>query len=58
MIQQFLNAGLVDELALDLAPVLFGGGRRLLDGVDPDKFGFKIESALHSLTVTHLTYVR
>lgn len=58
VIQQVLNAGLVDELALDVAPALFGGGRRLLDGVDPAKFGFKIESVHHSSLVTHLTYVR
>jgi dihydrofolate reductase len=34
-IQQYLNAGLVDELQLHVAPVLLGGGRRLLDGLEP-----------------------
>ncbi|KAB2887646.1 MAG: dihydrofolate reductase, partial [Kofleriaceae bacterium] len=28
VIQQYLRAGLVDELALAISPVLFGGGRR------------------------------
>lgn len=57
VIQQYLNAGLVDELALDVAPVVFGGGRRLFDGVNPDTFRFRIDSVLHSPLVTHLRYV-
>jgi len=35
-VQQYLNAGLVDELRIDLVPVLLGGGARLLEGVGPD----------------------
>jgi dihydrofolate reductase len=35
--QQYLEAGLVDELQLHVAPVLLGGGRRLLDGLSPGK---------------------
>jgi dihydrofolate reductase len=30
-----LAAGLVDELRVDVMPVLLGGGRRLLDGIPP-----------------------
>jgi dihydrofolate reductase len=33
--QQYLAAGLVDEVHLHVAPVLLGGGRRLLDGLPP-----------------------
>ena len=57
VIQQYLSAGLVDELAIDLAPVLFGGGRRLLDNIDLAKCAFKIDTALHSPLVTHLQYI-
>ena len=32
-VQQFLRAGLLDELYLHIAPVILGGGERLLDGV-------------------------
>lgn len=33
-VQQALNAGLLDELSVNISPVLLGGGARLLDGVD------------------------
>jgi dihydrofolate reductase len=32
-VQQFLRAGLLDELYLHIAPVILGAGERLLDGV-------------------------
>jgi dihydrofolate reductase len=37
VIQQLLRAGLVDELHLDVMPVLLGGGLRLLENLDPDQ---------------------
>ena len=53
--QQYLNAGLVDELRIDLVPVILGGGARLLDNVDP---GVKLQLAgvVDAPGVTHLTY--
>lgn len=36
VIQQLLRAGLVDELHLDVMPVLLGGGLRLLENLEPD----------------------
>jgi dihydrofolate reductase len=32
--RQYLSAGLIDELRLHIAPVILGGGERLLDGVE------------------------
>ena len=32
-IQQYLSAGLVDGFTVALAPVSFGGGRRMFDGI-------------------------
>ena len=35
VIQQLLGAGLVDELRVDVMPVILGGGLRLLENVEP-----------------------
>lgn len=56
VIVQYLNAGLVDELAIDLAPVVFGGGTPLLAGLDTDRIDIEIAEATHSPHVTHLRY--
>jgi dihydrofolate reductase len=37
VIQQLLREGLVDELHVDVMPVLLGQGLRLLENVDPDR---------------------
>ncbi|MEW5847595.1 MAG: dihydrofolate reductase family protein [Myxococcota bacterium] len=56
VIQQYLNAGLVDEFTISLAPVLFGEGIRLFDGVDRGKVGLELAEAINSPLVTHLRY--
>jgi dihydrofolate reductase len=55
VIQQYLRAGLVDELALAISPVLFGGGRRLLDAVGRDVRLELIETVASPRT-THVRY--
>ena len=55
-ILQYLNAGLVDEFSIALAPVFFGEGLRLFDGIDRRKVGLEIVEAIHSPLVTHLQY--
>jgi dihydrofolate reductase len=39
-IQQYLRAGLIDELNLAIAPVLLGSGERLLGDIDLVKLGY------------------
>jgi dihydrofolate reductase len=56
VILQYLNAGLVDEFNLALAPVFFGSGVRLFDGIDRHKVGLELVEALPSPYVTHLRY--
>lgn len=55
-ILQYLNAGLIDEFDIALAPVFFGRGTRLFDGIDRRKVGLEIVEAIHSPLVTHLRY--
>ena len=58
VIQQYLNAGLVDELEIALAPVLFGGGRRFFENISDTSSGFKIDKVLDTPLATHLRYIR
>jgi dihydrofolate reductase len=54
VINQYLAAGLMDELELHVVPIILGGGARLFEGVGP----LKLESqrAVDALGVTHLKY--
>lgn len=54
--RQALLAGVVDELTLDIAPVLLGGGERLFDGVET--FGFTPVEVVTSPRSTHVRYRR
>jgi dihydrofolate reductase len=56
-IQQYLNAGLVDEFTVALAPVFFGAGLSLFEGIDRRKVGLEIVEAISSPLVAHLRYV-
>jgi len=47
---------LVDEFSIALAPVFFGTGVRLFDGIDRQKVTVEIVEARHSPVVTHLRY--
>ena len=53
-VRQAFAAGAIDELMLDFAPVLLGGGERLFDGVqDP---GLEPVEVIHSPLATHIRY--
>ncbi|MFG1928051.1 dihydrofolate reductase family protein [Cryptosporangium sp. NPDC048952] len=53
-VNQYLAAGLIDELRLHIAPLTLGAGTRLFDGVPPRKLAQTNVRATSS--VTHVTY--
>ena len=53
--QQYLAAGLVDEMLLHVAPILLGSGERLFDNVGSD-LRLQQEQVVHTPEVTHLRY--
>jgi dihydrofolate reductase len=55
IINQYLAAGLVDELEIHVSELVLGGGERLFDGVGPD---LKLEQlrAVEAPGVAHLKY--
>jgi dihydrofolate reductase len=54
VIQQYLAAGLVDELSLHVAPVLLGAGKPLFDGIG--RVGLERTRVIESPFATHLRY--
>ena len=56
VIQQYLNAGLIDEVNIHIAPVLLGGGVRLFDGIRDVPTAFEIDRVVTSDAATHIRY--
>jgi dihydrofolate reductase len=56
-IREYLEAGLVDELQIALAPVLFGRGISLFDRLDTSKFSLEHVPGPSSPMVAHLSYL-
>jgi dihydrofolate reductase len=55
--RQYLNAGLVDEMAINLVPTLLGSGEQLFDGID-DLHGLELVRTVAAAHVTHLKFAR
>jgi dihydrofolate reductase len=53
-VNQYLAAGLIDQLRLHVAPVVLGAGERIFDGVGP--LTLEPVSTRATKYVTHLTY--
>jgi dihydrofolate reductase len=56
--RQYLAAGLVDEMEINLVPTLLGSGERLFDGVGDDLHGLVLARTVAASQVTHLKFVR
>jgi dihydrofolate reductase len=55
-IEQYLHAGLIDEMQIHLVPLMLGGGIRLFDQVDPELIQLEGTRVVESPGVTHLKY--
>jgi len=57
VVQQYLAAGLLDELLISVVPVVLGGGARLFDNLAETKPALRQVQAIEAPGVTHLRYV-
>ncbi len=57
-IQQYLRAGLVDELHIAISPVLLGSGERLFEGIDMRALGYECAQFVASEKATHVVIRR
>jgi dihydrofolate reductase len=53
-VQQYLRAGLVDEMHLVLSPALIGSGERLFEGLDLPTLGYELAGYTPSAAATHV----
>jgi dihydrofolate reductase len=56
--QQYLAAGLVDEMEISLVPMLLGAGERLFEGIGDDLHGLELVRTVATPQVTHLKFAR
>jgi dihydrofolate reductase len=57
-VQQYLDAGLIDELHLAIVPMLLGGGERLFDRLDRGPAGYECVELVSSPSVAHVRLAR
>jgi len=57
-IQQYLKAGLVDELHIVVSPVFLGRGERLFENLDGGPEGLEIAELVSSPLATHMRFER
>ena len=57
-IQQYLRAGLVDEMHLAISPIVLGSGERLFAGVDAAALGYHCSEHVPTANATHVVLTR
>jgi dihydrofolate reductase len=57
-IQQYLRAGLLDEMHIAIVPRLLGGGERLFDGLGGALAGYEIAEFATSPAAAHAVLAR
>lgn len=53
-VRQYLEADLIDEMHLAVAPVLLGGGESLFVGIDLPALGFRVAERVSTDKATHV----
>jgi dihydrofolate reductase len=56
LVQQCLKAGLLDEVHVDIVPVLLGGGVRMFDNLGPEHIELERTQIIEAPDVTHMTF--
>ena len=56
LVQQCIRAGLLDEIHLDLVPVVLGGGVRLFGDLDTEPIVLESTQVIEGAGVTHLKF--
>jgi dihydrofolate reductase len=57
-IQQYLRAGLIDEMHLAISPILLGSGEHLLAGIDAPKLGYQCTEHVPTANATHIVLTK
>lgn len=57
-IQQYLRAGLIDEMHVAIVPILLGGGERLFDHFDGGPHGYECVELVSSPAAAHVRLAR
>jgi dihydrofolate reductase len=57
-IQQYLHAGLVDEMHLAYVPLLLGTGERLFDSLGSTPIGYEVADFIGTQAALHVRFVR
>lgn len=56
IIRQYLRAGLLDEMRIQLIPILLGDGIRLFEGLDPEGIELRRARSVETPGATHLRF--
>ncbi|HUI55352.1 MAG TPA: dihydrofolate reductase family protein [Bryobacteraceae bacterium] len=57
-VQQYLRAGLVDEMHLAISPVLLGAGESLFSGIDMLQLGYRITEHATTANAMHAVFAK
>jgi dihydrofolate reductase len=57
-IRHYLQAGLIDQMHLAIAPILLGSGEALLSGIDTLKLGYVLTEHVQTAKATHIVLTK